>query len=354
MPLGKLSKVTITRGYQALKDLSALLNDPTLAQSKYETSRVAATEQLSNLYYSYIPHAFGRSRPQVIHSHDLLKREVELLDSLTDLKDADAIIKAEEADELEPVHHLDKWFQGLGLHEMTTLANDSQEFTELSRYLTQTRGKTHNVKYEVQDIFRIERRGEWDRFEKSPYSSMFSDRRLLWHGSRATNYGGILSQGLRIAPPEAPVSGYMFGKGIYLADMSSKSANYCCSHISGREALLLLCEAELGSPMQTLTSASYTADETARAGGMFSTFGQGLTGPQAWKDGSCIHPSLKGTLVVSRQIHPFCYQQALTVVHSPTSKKAHQTRRKSQTPTFSTTNTSPMMWRKCGCGTCCA
>jgi len=29
------------------------------------------------------------------------------------------------------------------------------------------------------------------------------------HGSRATNYGGILGQGLRIAPPEAPVNGYM-------------------------------------------------------------------------------------------------------------------------------------------------
>jgi poly [ADP-ribose] polymerase len=40
---------------------------------------------------------------------------------------------------------------------------------------------------------------------------MSADRRLLWHGSRSTNFGGILSQGLRIAPPEAPVSGYMFG-----------------------------------------------------------------------------------------------------------------------------------------------
>lgn len=28
---------------------------------------------------------------------------------------------------------------------------------------------------------------------------------LLWHGSRLTNWVGILSQGLRIAPPEAPV-----------------------------------------------------------------------------------------------------------------------------------------------------
>jgi len=39
---------------------------------------------------------------------------------------------------------------------------------------------------------------------------------LLWHGSRTTNFAGILTQGLRIAPPEAPVTGYMFGKGGFL------------------------------------------------------------------------------------------------------------------------------------------
>ena len=37
-----------------------------------------------------------------------------------------------------------------------------------------------------------------------------SDTYLL---GRLTNFVGILSQGLRIAPPEAPVTGYMFGKG---------------------------------------------------------------------------------------------------------------------------------------------
>lgn len=35
LPLGKLSKSTIMRGYQALKDLSNLLNDASLAQSQY-------------------------------------------------------------------------------------------------------------------------------------------------------------------------------------------------------------------------------------------------------------------------------------------------------------------------------
>jgi hypothetical protein len=28
------------------------------------------------------------------------------------------------------------------------------------------------------------------------------ERMLLWHGSRSTNFAGILKQGLRIAPPE--------------------------------------------------------------------------------------------------------------------------------------------------------
>lgn len=68
---------------------------------------------------------------------------------------------------------------------------------------------------------------------------------LLWHGSRIANFVGILSQGLRIAPPEAPVSGYLFGKGIYLADMIDKSAAYCRSYGSDT-ALCLLIEGALG------------------------------------------------------------------------------------------------------------
>ena len=51
-------------------------------------------------------------------------------------------------------------------------------------------------------IFKIVREGEYQRFR--PFKDLHN-RQLLWHGSRTTNYAGILSQGLRIAPPEAPV-----------------------------------------------------------------------------------------------------------------------------------------------------
>jgi len=55
---------------------------------------------------------------------------------------------------------------------------------------------------------------------------------MLFHGSALFNFIGILSQGLRIAPKEAPNHGYMFGKGVYFADMLSKSLAYSNSRVS--------------------------------------------------------------------------------------------------------------------------
>ncbi|KAJ4316207.1 hypothetical protein N0V84_007989 [Fusarium piperis] len=303
LPLGKLSKATITRGFQQLKDLAALLDDPTLAASKWEMTMAEATEHISNTFYSVIPHAFGRNRPPVIRDNAMLKKEIELLESLSDMKDAADIMKIDRKT-VDTVHPLDRQFQGLGLEEMTPLDHKSNEFVHLEKYLNESRGATHHMSYEVQDIFRIERQGETQRFDNSEYATIKSDRRLLWHGSRCTNFGGILSQGLRIAPPEAPVSGYMFGKGIYLADMSSKSAGYCCSYISNGHALLLLCEAELGDPIQKLTQADYDAGDNAKAKGMHSTWGQGNTGPSKWVDAGVVHDSLKGIKMPDTKVKP--------------------------------------------------
>ena len=69
---------------------------------------------------------------------------------------------------------------------------------------------------------------------------------MLWHGSTFSNWGGILSQGLRIAPPEAPAWGYAFGKGVYFADVINKSAGYTRYHMSNNIGLLALCDVAIG------------------------------------------------------------------------------------------------------------
>jgi poly [ADP-ribose] polymerase 2/3/4 len=120
MPLGKLSKRTLTQGYQTLKDIAALLGDHSLAESEYGQSLANALEDLSNRYFSTIPHAFGRNRPPVIQDDRLMKKEIELIESLTDMQLANEIMKTAKSDnEKKDVHLIDRQFDGLGMQEMT-------------------------------------------------------------------------------------------------------------------------------------------------------------------------------------------------------------------------------------------
>jgi hypothetical protein len=149
----------------------------------------------------------------------------------------------------------------------------------------------------------------------------------------------------------------MFDKGIYLADMSSKSANYCCSYNSGGQALLLLCDAELGNPMQVLTNAQYDAGKTAAQKGAISTWGQGTTAPKGLKDASALHPSLTGVKMVITilRMHDCGIYGLLTDnrLNSPTRRKSRAIQM-SPTLACSTTSSSATMSLRCACATCCA
>ncbi|KAK4548539.1 hypothetical protein LTR36_009449 [Oleoguttula mirabilis] len=308
LPLGKLGKSTIQKGFEHLQEISSLIRHPSLAQNKYGSTQQSALEDFTNQYYSAIPHVFGRKRPPIIDNNDLLTKEVAMLDTLTDMEVANAIMKTSSSrhTDADSVAQIDKRFGQLKLSECEPLNQKSGEYQALKKYLINTAGHTHNIRYRLQDIFRIKREGEEERFENSKYAKIKDkNRRLLWHGSRTTNYGGILSQGLRIAPPEAPVNGYAFGKGVYLADISTKSANYCVSSSSGNTGILLLCEVELGNPMYELLSGDSGAKEAAEKAGAIATYGIGRTTPQGWVDaGDAISEDLRGIKIPDPELEP--------------------------------------------------
>ncbi|EWC46572.1 hypothetical protein DRE_04295 [Drechslerella stenobrocha 248] len=300
LPLGRLNKNTILQGYNQLKAISEALA---------ASSNRSIYEQLTNRYYSIIPHSFGRDRPRIIDNDRLLKAEIELVQSLGDMAIAEKIMKqVEYAEDSQGnrIHPLDKQHASLGLRETTPLAEDSKEFEYLRDYFYKTHGQTHShIRTRIVHILRIERKDEKETYAREKYDNFDSDnRRLLWHGSRATNFAGILSQGLRIAPPEAPVNGYMFGKGVYLADISTKSAGYCVPSISENMGLMLLCEAQLGDPMLELTGSDYNAAENAQSAGCLSTWGKGITTPKAWMDAGEVHPDLKGVQMPDPSVAP--------------------------------------------------
>lgn len=82
---------------------------------------------------------------------------------------------------------------------------------------------------------------------------------------------------MRIAPPEAPVTGYMFGKGVYFADMVSKSASYCFTNKINNTGLMLLCEVALGGMNEKLYADYYA---NLLPDGKNSTKGVGKTAPK--------------------------------------------------------------------------
>ena len=117
LPLGKLSKRTLERGFEILKDLSELLTDPAVADNKHNMTWLDAIAACSDAFYTVIPHAFGRNRPPVISSDEKLKKEINLMESLSDMQIASTIMKDPGGD--TAVNELDRQFSGLGLQEMT-------------------------------------------------------------------------------------------------------------------------------------------------------------------------------------------------------------------------------------------
>ncbi|XP_067616114.1 poly [ADP-ribose] polymerase isoform X1 [Eurosta solidaginis] len=261
MPLGKLSKKQIQSAYKVLTEIYDLIQ-----REGNKASFIDAT----NRFYTLIPHNFGVQTPPILDTFEEVEKHRQMLDSLMEIECAYNMLKAENKE--DKVNPLDQHYDQLKA-KLEPIDRSTEEFDILEKYVRNTHGETHKMyELEIVDIFKVARQGESRRYK--PFKKL-ENRKLLWHGSRITNFAGILSHGLKIAPPEAPVTGYMFGKGIYFADMVSKSANYCCTTSQDCTGLMILSEVALGDMLEC-TSAKYI---TKLPPNKHSTLGRGRTMP---------------------------------------------------------------------------
>ncbi|XP_003936654.1 protein mono-ADP-ribosyltransferase PARP3 isoform X1 [Saimiri boliviensis] len=222
MPLGKLSKQQIARGFEALEALEDALKGP--------KDGGQSLEELSSHFYTVIPHNFGRSRPPPINTPELLQAKKDMLLVLADIELAQALQAAPEQKKMveEVPHPLDRDYRLLKC-QLQLLDPGAPEYKVIQTYLKQT-GNNHRCPT-LQHAWRVNREGEGDRFQAH---SRLGNRRLLWHGTNVAVVAAILTSGLRIMPH----SGGRVGKGIYFASENSKSAGYvtgmnCGDHYIG-------------------------------------------------------------------------------------------------------------------------
>ncbi|KRW99806.1 WGR domain [Pseudocohnilembus persalinus] len=259
MPLGKLADSSIQKGYKVLSELQEAI--------KKKKGRQTYAD-LSSQFYSYIPHDFGFQKMInfILDDEEKVKSKLNMLQTLSDMKIATTIIGGtQKQNDSESI--VDKNYKKLNCDlKVMNEKKNADEWSIIKKCIDNTK---EGWKVDIQNIWKVKREGEVERF-----NTKIGNNRLLWHGSRVTNYGGILSTGLRIAPPEAPASGYLFGKGLYFADQFSKSANYCRG--TGNDILIMLCDAAIGNPQVLERPNSGAANLPA---GTHSTKGFGTHAP---------------------------------------------------------------------------
>ncbi|KAE8611964.1 hypothetical protein XENTR_v10012650 [Xenopus tropicalis] len=232
MPLGKLSKAQIAKGFEALDELQAALD---------RKANKGVLSDLSSRFYTIIPHNFGRRTPPVIDTSEVLQAKKDMLLVLADIElaqtlQADKVKKEEEEEKVQEVPHpLDVDYELLKC-DLSLLDTSTEEYKVIKTYVENT-GPTYRT-LKIQNVWCVNRETEEERF--SAHKDI-ENRRLLWHGTNIAVVVAILKSGLRIMPH----SGGRVGKGIYFASENSKSAGYvgCTSKNLG---IMFLNEVALG------------------------------------------------------------------------------------------------------------
>ncbi|CAF4313360.1 unnamed protein product [Rotaria sp. Silwood2] len=235
MPLGKLSKSQVAKGFEILEELEAVM----------ENKKKGSYADISSKFYTVVPHDFGRARPIPIDNREALQKKYDMLAVLADIELAQSIQKdkgdeeksKKKAEQAKP-HPYDVNY-GLLKCSLEHIDVNSEEFKVIQKYTDNTQGYR---KCKIIDVWRVGREGEGELFASH---DKIGNRKLLWHGTNVAVVVAILKSGLRIMPH----SGGRVGKGIYFASENGKSSGYVgttTDHDKKQIGIMFLNEVALG------------------------------------------------------------------------------------------------------------
>ena len=140
---------------------------------------------------------------------DILEREQSLLDAITTVKRADNDTSNSEQQTILEANNLE-------IREVT-----ADEISNIKRFLTP------ESDFLFKRAFRVKNLTTEKKFYEYMESHNMTSHNIhyYYHGSSNANYWGIMTEGLSINP-QAPVTGKMFGYGIYFAPRAKKSIGY--------------------------------------------------------------------------------------------------------------------------------
>lgn len=215
-PLGVLTIGQIDKGETILEEIANAF-----AKKKKDTSELT---KLSGAFYTVIPHKFGRSKADaleaVINSSPKIKQKQDTLQLMRDMLNVSS-----KGTNILANPHVEKKYIALGC-EISHLAKDSAEFKKIKEHTNKSK---NYGSVSIKNIFAIKRLQEHNDFLKD-----IGNAKLLFHGSGAHNWVGILSRGLMLPKMVTKLGVHRtdegwLGHGIYFGDSIDTAMNYASS-----------------------------------------------------------------------------------------------------------------------------
>ncbi len=247
MPLGKISDSLIKECHSILKNINEIvlsINDGTWEKSKLllnvtdDNLVYDLLVSYSNKFWTRIPYACSRNqKPPIINTKEQVETYAELLEVMQNSKIAGKITKL--STNVFSIYEK--------MHVDINVCENTDERKIISNFIYGTHAATHYYKTEILEIFSVSRNDELHGKDAKNIFEKTCDHRILCHGTRSSNIMGILTEGLRVPNSNQIANGAILGRGIYFANASTKSFNYCdCSSSNNNIGYLFLCEVALG------------------------------------------------------------------------------------------------------------
>lgn len=244
-PLGVIGMSQIEAGEATLLKLFELfkLGDHSAPETQSKVMN------LSNEFYTTIPHSVGgRDRSQIskalIDNMRAFEEKQELLQLMKDMLTVSQQTKASGVN----LSDLDMKYFALG-SRITFLEPGSDQYNHIQQYVTEGQVGDDRNQVSIKSIYAIQRPLEWEAFSKCPVQH---NRRLLYHGSRCSNFVGLLSRGVLMPKMVVAMGGKrrdagLLGHGIYFGDSVTTSAQYTNLGSMRSSRLMLLNNVALGT-----------------------------------------------------------------------------------------------------------
>jgi len=250
-PLGSVTPQFVDKARVYLDQINSFMDkDGKLDPEKEEVKKV------HNIYYSMIPHEFGRkiTIEDMITDTNKLQVEYDLLDNLSTAVKIGVAMSGSTSQRMN------------ALGTDIELLNDFDEISRLKKYICESKAYNHRHEdvwnYDVKTIYKIRIPEERNRFEM--YGRKLGNIKELMHGSSNCNLLSLLYTGMKQTSVNAPgVTGKMFGElGLYFSDMSTKSLRYSLGYWGAKKsknnnAFLFIADVALGKTFE-MRSGSYS------------------------------------------------------------------------------------------------